>query len=114
MNSYFRFFSILFISFSYAFSFAQSGSISGTVKDKSNGAGLESAKVMLMGVNKMAITNDKGEFSFPNIEAGTYMLEVRFMGYVSLKKKTSSLKKGKIRALKSKWRTPPKLKKMSK
>ncbi|MFZ9611986.1 MAG: TonB-dependent receptor domain-containing protein [Crocinitomicaceae bacterium] len=94
MNSYFRFFSILFISFSYAFSFAQSGSISGTVKDKSNGSGLESAKVMLMGVNKMALTNDKGEFSFPNVEAGTYMLEVRFMGYVSLKKENILVEKG--------------------
>ena len=86
MKSYFRLLSILFFSLFQLNSYAQSGSISGIVKDKNNSSALESAKIMLMGVNKMALSNEKGEFSFTNIEPGTYMLEVRFMGYVSLKK----------------------------
>jgi TonB-dependent receptor len=94
MKTYFRFFTLVFFSCIQLISFAQAGSISGVVKDKNNNNPLESAKVMLMGVNKMAIVDAAGAFSFPSVEQGTYVMEVRFMGYLSQKVENITVKAG--------------------
>ena len=94
MKTYFRFFTLVIFSCIQLISFAQAGSISGVVKDKNNSNPLESAKVMLMGVNKMAIVDAAGAFSFPSVEQGTYVMEVRFMGYLSQKVENITVKAG--------------------
>ena len=94
MKTYFRFFTLLIFSSIQLISFAQTGSISGVIKDKNNSNPLESAKVMLMGVNKLAISDATGAFSFTSLDPGTYALEVRFMGYVSQKVENIIVKSG--------------------
>jgi TonB-dependent receptor len=94
MKTYFRFFTLLIFSSIQLISLAQSGSISGVIKDKNNNNPLESAKVMLMGVNKMAISDATGAFTFATVEAGTYAIEVRFMGYLSQKVENIIVKPG--------------------
>jgi TonB-dependent receptor len=94
MKTYFRIFTLIIFSSIQLISFAQAGSISGVVKDKNNNNPLESAKVMLMGVNKMAISDAAGTFSIPSVEPGTYVMEVRFMGYLSQKIENITVKAG--------------------
>jgi TonB-dependent receptor len=94
MKTYFRFFTLLIFSSIQLISLAQTGSISGVIKDKNNNNPLESAKVMLMGVNKIAISDAAGVFTFPSVEPGTYAMEVRFMGYLSQKVENIIVKSG--------------------
>ncbi len=94
MKTYFRFFTLLIFCSVQLISLAQSGSISGVIKDKNNNNALESAKVMLMGLNKMAISDATGTFTFPTVEPGTYVMEVRFMGYLSQKVESIVVKAG--------------------
>lgn len=94
MKTYFRFFTLLFFSSIQLISLAQSGSISGVIKDKNTNNPIESAKVMLMGVNKLAISDVTGAFSFPSVEPGTYAMEVRYMGYTSQKVENIIVKSG--------------------
>ena len=94
MKTYFRFFTLLIFSSIQLISIAQTGSISGVVKDKNNNNPLEAAKVMLMGVNKLAISDATGTFTFVSLEPGTYTMEVRFMGYLSQKVDNIIVKSG--------------------
>ncbi|MFC3414337.1 TonB-dependent receptor [Algoriphagus hitonicola] len=60
---------------------AQSNSgIEGTVIDES-GAPLPGALVQIRELNKSAITNPNGQFFFEQIQRGSYILEVSFIGY---------------------------------
>jgi len=110
--TYFRFFTLLIFSSIQLISLAQSGSISGVIKDKNTNNPIESAKVMLMGVNKLAISDATGAFSFPSVEPGTYAMEVRYMGYTSQKVENIIVKSGGETEVNVDMDTQPKQKKM--
>src|SRR5271165_684582 len=63
---------------------AVNGSLVGTVTD-SSGAVLPNAKVVLLetntGVSKSAITNESGNYQFPNLPPGTYSVTVEQAGF---------------------------------
>jgi len=70
------FYLILGIVLSYS-SMAQS--IQGIVKD-ANGEAQTGANVIITNINRGKITNQKGEFSFTNLQKGVYNLQVSFIG----------------------------------
>ncbi|MBM3728641.1 MAG: TonB-dependent receptor [Acidobacteria bacterium] len=63
---------------------AVKGTLLGTVLD-SSGAAIPSAKVSILettrGLNREAVTNDSGGYSFPNLEAGLYRITVEATGF---------------------------------
>lgn len=60
---------------------AQTGSISGTVVRDSSTQGLTGASISLIEQGRSITTNYLGEFIFPGLDAGRYVLEVRAVGY---------------------------------
>lgn len=54
--------------------------ISGTVKDKTTQEGLPSAYVSIKNVG-VSSTNTQGDFTIKNVPAGTYVLQVSYVGY---------------------------------
>lgn len=61
--------------------FAQSGSISGTVTDGSNGDPLIGASVFIPSLSIGAATDVDGEYTIPNVPAGQYTLVVKYIGF---------------------------------
>uniref|UniRef100_UPI0040475674 TonB-dependent receptor n=1 Tax=Algoriphagus sp. TaxID=1872435 RepID=UPI0040475674 len=61
------------------------GVLKGKVIDSQN-LSLPGANVILKGKTTGTITNQKGDFSFLNLAAGTYEVEVTYLGYASLTK----------------------------
>lgn len=59
----------------------QTGSITGTVVDASNGRTLESAQVFIEDLNLGALSNRQGRFVMLNVPAGTHELQVEIIGY---------------------------------
>jgi len=63
------------------------GSISGTVVDKSNGAPLAFASIVLKDAEEKVrtgtITDGNGAFQISELAAGTYLLEIEFIGYTA-------------------------------
>lgn len=77
-----------FIAFTFClpyFSLAQTGLITGKVTDADQNLSLPGATLKLSGGNRYTISNDRGNFAFLNVPAGTYTLSVSYLGY-----KTSS------------------------
>jgi len=65
-----------------AFTFAQTGNIQGVIQDKEYaGNPLPFADVYLKGTDKGATTDFDGNYSIENIEPGTYILVISFVGY---------------------------------
>ena len=62
---------------------AQSGSISGTVKD-SGGAVLPGAGVTLQPGSKSVVSNRQGDFFIPNVIPGTYTVQITYSGFSDL------------------------------
>lgn len=60
---------------------AQTGSISGTVVRDSSTQGLTGASIAILERNRSVTTNYLGEFIFPGLDAGRYVLEIRAVGY---------------------------------
>ncbi len=60
---------------------AQSGKITGTVKEKSTGDPLPGANCSLIGTSLGSATDLNGEFSILNITPGSYTLKVMYIGY---------------------------------
>ncbi|MBP3191309.1 SusC/RagA family TonB-linked outer membrane protein [Natronogracilivirga saccharolytica] len=60
---------------------AQTGEISGTVKDAATGDGLAGANVLVRGENIGAATSLEGDYTITNVPAGAQTLEVRYLGY---------------------------------
>jgi len=60
---------------------AQTGKVSGVVKDAASGEPLISASVMIQGTNSGAATNLDGSYSILNVPPGTYVLKVSMIGY---------------------------------
>ncbi|WP_240743394.1 TonB-dependent receptor [Ilyomonas limi] len=67
--------------------FAQSnkpkGFLSGKVTDKISGQVLPGATVYIHELNTGAITNDSGYFKTPQVNAGTYTVEISYQGYAA-------------------------------
>lgn len=61
--------------------YGQSGSVSGTVVDASTQQPLMGTTVIVRGTNTGAVTDAAGQYRLPDIEPGTYVLDVFFMGY---------------------------------
>ena len=59
-------------------------SVSGRVSDALTGEPLPGASVYFADAKTGAITNAKGEYSIRNIAAGSYLIEVSFVGYSSI------------------------------
>ena len=75
-----RFFTILSLLFGL-FSYAQTGTISGTITDAGTGEPLLGANVLVRGTQTGATTNEMGYYKLPDMEPDTYTLRVFFMGY---------------------------------
>jgi len=65
---------------STAFSQAAAGSITGRVSDAVTGKSLQGAVVKLLGTTAVAYTDSEGRFSLAAIPAGTYKIEVEYVG----------------------------------
>jgi hypothetical protein len=59
----------------------QTGSIEGTVIDKATGEPLTGATVQIVGTTTGKITDSEGNFTLPNLKAGTYNLLFSFVSY---------------------------------
>ncbi|NCQ18442.1 MAG: TonB-dependent receptor [Ignavibacteria bacterium CG_4_8_14_3_um_filter_37_9] len=62
---------------------AQTGKISGVVKDAATGEPLISASVMIQGTNAGAATNLDGYYSILNVPPGIYTIKASMIGYTS-------------------------------
>ncbi|MFH5885401.1 SusC/RagA family TonB-linked outer membrane protein [Halalkalibaculum sp. DA3122] len=60
--------------------FAQ-GTISGTVTDEASGETLPGVNIVIQGTTTGAATNVQGEYEISGLEAGTYTVLARFVGY---------------------------------
>lgn len=77
-----RFTIALLFSFSMSVLFAQSfHKIKGTVIDLSGRQPIEFINVMIIGLNKGGVTNDKGEFTIDQVPPGIYRLQASAIGY---------------------------------
>ncbi len=68
--------------------YAQTGSISGTVKDAS-GEALVGATVRILGTNSGAITNLDGAFTISKLSAGDYTVSVSSVGYSTMSREVT-------------------------
>ena len=59
----------------------QTGEITGTVRDKSTGAILVGANVVLQGTTRGSATNTEGEFTIRRVPAGEYIVVASYLGY---------------------------------
>lgn len=75
-------------------SMAQSGEVSGKVKDATTGESLPGANVIIKGTTIGAATNIKGNYTIHGAPVGTQTLLVSYMGYKT-EQKTVTVKKGK-------------------
>ncbi len=65
---------------STAFSQAAAGSINGRVSEAVTGKSLQGAIVKLLGTTAVAYTDAEGRFSLPGLAAGSYQVEVDYVG----------------------------------
>jgi TonB-dependent receptor len=66
-----------------------SGIISGKITESESNFSLPGATLKIQSNNKYAISNQNGEFEFLDVEAGTYQIEVTYIGYQSQIKEVS-------------------------
>jgi len=73
---------VLLLSFSVHPSMAQDrGTLRGTVLDDETNEPLVGANVVVPALNRGTSTNAQGSFTLRNVEAGTYAVEISFVGY---------------------------------
>ncbi|TGD78865.1 carboxypeptidase-like regulatory domain-containing protein [Hymenobacter wooponensis] len=71
----------------------QVGTLTGTVRDSVTQAPLELASLFLANTTYGASTNEKGQFSLPNVPVGQYDLVISYLGY-KLYKRSITVKPG--------------------
>jgi len=84
------FFTLVLIFFSFtvsAFSQNENGSIKGIIVDATNDEVLTGANVIIDGTSIGTATGLDGEFIFPSVKAGEYILDVSYIGYKDKQKK---------------------------
>ena len=59
---------------------AWAGTVTGVVSDPSQTRGLQSAQVRIVELDRVVTTERDGSFRFPDVPAGTYTLETRYVG----------------------------------
>jgi len=59
---------------------ASAGTVSGVVSDPSETRGLQSAQVRIVELDRVVTTSRDGSYRFPEVPAGTYTLETRYVG----------------------------------
>lgn len=64
-----------------------SGKITGTITDAGSGEVLVGANVQIVGTQMGAATDSEGEYTIPNVTAGTYELRATYIGYERMTKK---------------------------
>ncbi len=74
------FFSVSFLLFSLSV-IAQSGTISGIIKDEASGEAIIGANVVIVGTTQGASTNLDGEYSINNVKPGVYNIRVSYVAY---------------------------------
>ena len=89
----------LLLSLFSLFGFSQNCKLTGTIIDKISQEPIPYANAILMSVKdssylKGAISNEKGVFIIENIKAGTYNLELRFIGYQTVQFNNLLLQRG--------------------
>ena len=62
----------------------QPGSINGNISDKATGEPIKSAGVELLSSGQKTLTGSDGEYSFPEVDPGTYKLHITKTGYAEL------------------------------
>lgn len=61
--------------------FSQTGSISGKVSDSSTGESIPGAKITIEGLSKGAMSDLDGLYTIPNVDQGTYSINVSYYSY---------------------------------
>ncbi len=79
-----HFYIFLFLIFSTAWAYGQSGEVSGTITN-SAGEPLRDANVVLQGTGMGAVTNSEGFFSIKSVAPKTYELVVSSIGYETMR-----------------------------
>ncbi|RAW02078.1 TonB-dependent receptor [Pseudochryseolinea flava] len=74
--------SCVFVCLSVVYTFAQTGSVSGVIKD-ANGEALSGISVVLLGTSHGTATDANGAYSISNIPAGAYTLKSTAVGFQS-------------------------------
>lgn len=72
---------IVLITFFIATSLFSQSAIKGIIKDKTSNTPLEGVRISITNSNKGTISKKNGEFSIPNLKAGSYNLLVTYLGY---------------------------------
>lgn len=77
---------LLFIAIAFTgFSQAQTGTISGALSDKeAGGSPLPFANIIIKGTTKGTTSDFDGNYNLENVDPGTYVLEISFIGYKTL------------------------------
>lgn len=65
--------------------FAQKGVVSGKILDAADKFPLPGAMVRIAGQNKYTISDGNGRYEFLNVAAGSYEIEIRYIGYSPVK-----------------------------
>jgi TonB-dependent receptor len=65
--------------------YAQKGVISGKVLDKEDKMPLPGAMIEIVGMNKYTISDYNGRYELLNVVAGSYTVQVKYMGYAAAK-----------------------------
>ena len=60
---------------------AQTGRVSGTVRDSAGARGLADAQIAIVGTRLRAVADAEGNYSITGVPAGTYSVEARRIGY---------------------------------
>ncbi len=74
---------VLSFSFVATVGYAQEGILRGSVFDHESGEALIGATAQISGSGKGAVTDIDGKFTINNIDAGTYTIELSYLGYQS-------------------------------
>ena len=77
---------------------AWGGTITGVVVDPSETRGLQSAQVRIVELDRVVTTERDGGFTFPDVPAGTYSLEARYVGAETTQTSVTVTETGVIRA----------------
>jgi len=77
---------------------AWAGTITGVVVDPSETRGLQSAQVRIVELDRVVTTERDGGFTFPDVPAGTYSLEARYVGAETTQTSVTVTETGVVRA----------------